>query len=42
MRTHGSARLGHMLRQARARLEPWSGNSYVRRLDESLRSVTAL
>ena len=39
MRTHSSARLVHMLAQARKRLEPWSGNSYVRDLDERLRSV---
>ena len=38
MRTHSSARLGHLIRLARKRLEPWSSNSYVRNLDERLRS----
>ena len=33
---HSSARLGYLLGQARLRLEPWSGNSYVRDLDEKL------
>jgi hypothetical protein len=42
MRTHSSARLVHMLTQARKRLEPWSGNSHVRNLDEMLRSVAVV
>lgn len=42
MRTHGSARLGHLLTQARSRLDPWSGNAYVRDLDEKLRSVAVV
>ncbi len=39
MRTHSSARLGHLLAQARNRLEPWSENTYVRDLDEKLNTV---
>ncbi|MEV5409536.1 hypothetical protein AB0K60_11965 [Thermopolyspora sp. NPDC052614] len=39
MRTHSSARLGHLLTQARKRLDPWAGNSYVRSLDEWLQAV---
>ncbi|MEV5408725.1 hypothetical protein AB0K60_07800 [Thermopolyspora sp. NPDC052614] len=39
MREHSSARLGLLITQARKRLEPWSGNTYVRDLDESLRSA---
>jgi hypothetical protein len=33
---HSSARLGHLIAQARQRLEPWAGNSYVRDLDDRL------
>ncbi len=39
MHTHSSARLGHLLIQARKRLEPWSGNAYVRALDDKLRTA---
>lgn len=42
MRTHSSARLTHLIRQARKRLEPWSGYSYVRHLDDRLRTVTVV
>lgn len=42
MRRHSSARLGHMLTQARKRLEPWSGNTYVRDLDERLRAAAVV
>ncbi|MEV5409550.1 hypothetical protein AB0K60_12035 [Thermopolyspora sp. NPDC052614] len=42
MRTHSSARLGHLITQARKRLEPWSGNAYVRDLDERLRSAAVV
>ncbi|MEU6716680.1 hypothetical protein ABZ897_34885 [Nonomuraea sp. NPDC046802] len=34
---HGSARLTDQLKRVRARLEPWAGDSHVRRLDETLR-----
>jgi hypothetical protein len=37
MRTHSSARLRHRYREARAALDPWSNNAYVRALDEQLR-----
>ncbi|MFC4534023.1 hypothetical protein [Sphaerisporangium dianthi] len=36
---HSSARLAESVRQARARLQPWAGNKYVRTLDEELRSL---
>jgi hypothetical protein len=39
MREHSSARLGHLIGQARKRLEPWSGNAHVRSLDERLRAA---
>ena len=42
MRTHSSARLGHMLTQARQRLEPWSDNAYVRDLDERMRLASVV
>jgi hypothetical protein len=38
-REHSSVRLGHLIGQARRRLEPWSGNAYVRNLDEKLRAT---
>jgi len=37
-RQHSSARLAAEINQARARLEPWSTNTHVKRLDETLRS----
>ncbi|MDA0635065.1 hypothetical protein OUY22_16725 [Nonomuraea sp. MCN248] len=37
-RQHSSVRLTDEIGQARARLEPWASTTYVRRLDESLRS----
>ena len=37
-RQHSSARLAGEIDQARARLEPWATTTYVRRLDETLRS----
>ena len=37
-RQHSSARLADEINQARARLEPWSTNTHVKRLDETLRS----
>jgi hypothetical protein len=37
-RQHSSARLADEINQARARLEPWAGTTYVRHLDETLRS----
>ncbi|MEU7742655.1 hypothetical protein [Nonomuraea sp. NPDC049158] len=37
-RQHSSARLTDEIGQARARLEPWADTTYVRRLDETLRS----
>jgi hypothetical protein len=37
-RQHSSARLADEINQARARLEPWAGTTYVRQLDETLRS----
>jgi hypothetical protein len=39
MRTHSSARLTHLLTQARLRLEPWARNANVRSLDEKLSLV---
>lgn len=42
MRTHSSARLVHLIGQARKRLEPWSDNVYVRHLDERMRLVSAV
>jgi hypothetical protein len=35
---HSSARLADEIKQARTRLEPWASTTYVRRLDETLRS----
>ena len=37
-RQHSSVRLTDEISQARARLEPWASTTYVRQLDESLRS----
>jgi hypothetical protein len=37
-RQHSSARLADEINQARTRLEPWAGTTYVRQLDETLRS----
>ncbi|GGP05199.1 hypothetical protein GCM10012278_23660 [Nonomuraea glycinis] len=37
-RQHSSARLTDEMNQARARLEPWTNTTYVRQLDETLRS----
>ncbi|GGP16470.1 hypothetical protein LDL08_26475 [Nonomuraea glycinis] len=37
-RRHSSARLTDEINQARARLEPWTNTTYVRHLDETLRS----
>ena len=37
-RQHSSARLAQEIHQARARLEPWATTTYVRQLDETLRS----
>ncbi len=37
-RQHSSARLAHEINQARTWLEPWATTTYVRRLDETLRS----
>jgi len=37
-RQHSSARLAAEINQARTRLEPWSTNTHVKRLDETLRS----
>ncbi|MEU4228518.1 hypothetical protein AB0F17_29860 [Nonomuraea sp. NPDC026600] len=37
-RQHSSARLTDEIGQARARLEPWADTSYVRQLDDTLRS----
>lgn len=37
-RQHSSARLADEIYQARARLESWASTTYVRRLDETLRS----
>jgi len=42
MRKHSSARLAHLMSQARKRLEPWSDNAHVRNLDEMLRSVAVV
>jgi hypothetical protein len=37
-RQHSSARLTDEINQARARLEPWTNTTYVRHLEETLRS----
>jgi hypothetical protein len=37
-RQHSSARLAEEINQARARLQPWADTTYVRQLDETLRS----
>jgi hypothetical protein len=37
-RQHSSARLAKEINQARTRLEPWATTTYVRQLDETLRS----
>ncbi|MFF0246225.1 hypothetical protein [Streptosporangium sandarakinum] len=37
---HSSTRLAHSVRQARAHLQPWQENKYVRALDEKLRSIS--
>jgi hypothetical protein len=37
--THSSGRLPDSIRQARARLQPWTGNKHVRELDEELISL---
>ncbi|WP_214416067.1 hypothetical protein [Sphaerisporangium fuscum] len=36
---HSSGRLADSVRQARSRLQPWSGNKHVRHLDEELRAL---
>jgi len=41
MRSHSSARLRHRFTEARALLNPWSNNVYVRALDDQLRLSNA-
>lgn len=39
---HSSTRLAHSVRQARAQLQPWQDNRYVRDLDKKLHTLTDL